>query len=184
MIQYVDAGALRIAYLESGTPDGWPIVLLHGDMTGAVAPHVWSRHSGRSGYAAWFPTTAITFRILLKHLSPTSRRANTRSGISIIFDNPDFVDVVIHSYRHRFGLVAGDPALEEIERRLATQPNITVPTVTLDGSTDGIRPGGTAEHAAHFAGWHQHLVVENAGHNLPQEAPGAFAQAVLRVKAG
>jgi hypothetical protein len=53
---------------------------------------------------------------------------------AVAFDNPDFVDVVIHSYRHRFGLVAGDPALEAIERQLAAQPDITVPTVTVDGS--------------------------------------------------
>src|ERR1700761_6208860 len=80
------------------------------------------------------------------------------------FDNPDFVDVVIHSYRHRFGVVAGDPNYEEIEQRLAKQPNITVPTVTLDGSTDGIRPAGTASQASHFTGRHEHRVIANAGH--------------------
>jgi pimeloyl-ACP methyl ester carboxylesterase len=98
------------------------------------------------------------------------------------FDNPDFVDVVIQSYRHRFGASAGDPALEEVEQRLARQPDITVPTITLDGSTDGIRPAGTAAQAIHFKGRHQHRVVANAGHNLPQEAPRAFAEAVLAVR--
>lgn len=98
------------------------------------------------------------------------------------FDNPDFVDVVIHSYRHRFGLVAGDPALDEIERRLAAQPTIAVPTVTLDGAADGVRPGGTAAQASHFSGRHEHRVIENAGHNLPQEVPRAFAEAILTVK--
>ena len=294
MIHYVDAGVLRIAYLESGTPDGWPIVLLHGfpydvhayDQVAAIlaaegarviVPYLrgygptrfLSPSTLRSGqqaalgadllalldalgigsaflagydwggraacvvaalwpervrglvsynsyniqdiakasqpdkpeneYALWYQyyfhsergRAGLTrdrrslCRLLWRLWSPTWKFDDaTFDRTAVSFDNPDFVDVVIHSYCHRFGLVAGDPALEEIERRLAAQPNITVPTVTLDGSTDGIRPGGTAEHAAHFAGRHQHLIVENAGHNLPQEAPDAFAQAVLSVKAG
>jgi len=98
------------------------------------------------------------------------------------FDNPDFVDVVIQFYRHRLGLAPGDPAYDEIEQRLARQPDITVPTITLDGSTDGIRPAGTAAQAVHFKGRHQHRVVANAGHNLPQEAPRAFVEAVLAVR--
>ena len=95
------------------------------------------------------------------------------------FDNPDFVDVVIHSYRHRFGLVPGDPRLEPTERLLAAQPRIAVPSITLDGADDGVMPiGGTSQHAVHFSARHEHRVVAGAGHNLPQEAPQAFAQAV------
>ena len=95
------------------------------------------------------------------------------------FDNPDFVDVVIHSYRHRFGLVPGDPRLEPTERLLAAQPRIAVPSITLDGADDGVMSiGGTSQHAAHFSTRHEHRVVAGAGHNLPQEAPQAFAQAV------
>ena len=98
------------------------------------------------------------------------------------FDNPDFVDVVIHSYRHRFALVDGDPACEHIERRLATQPAIAVPAITLDGDADGVSPGG-APQAGRFTGRHEHRVVGGGiGHNLPQEAPQAFAQAVLDVE--
>ncbi|WP_207478600.1 alpha/beta fold hydrolase [Arenibaculum pallidiluteum] len=98
------------------------------------------------------------------------------------FDNPDFVDVVIHSYRHRFALVPGDPALEPLEARLAAQPPITVPAVTLDGDADGVMPiGGTAHHAPRFHARHEHRVIPDAGHNLPQEAPDAFADAVLTV---
>lgn len=101
------------------------------------------------------------------------------------FDNPDFVDVVIHSYRHRFGLVPGDPALADTERRLAEQPPIAAPTITLDGDADGVMArGGTAGHARHFAGPHEHRVVPGGGHNLPQEAPEAFAAAILDVHAG
>ena len=96
------------------------------------------------------------------------------------FDHPDFVEVVIHSYRHRFGLVTGDPAYDDIERRLAALPPITVPAITFDGADDGVMMiGGTAAHARHFTGPHQHRVVPGAGHNLPQEKPQDFARAVL-----
>jgi pimeloyl-ACP methyl ester carboxylesterase len=95
------------------------------------------------------------------------------------FDNPDYVDVVIHSYRHRLGLAAGYPAYEELERRLAAQPPITVPVITLDGGADGVVPAtdGTAT-ARKFVGGRQHRVLPGVGHNLPQEAPAAFAAAV------
>jgi pimeloyl-ACP methyl ester carboxylesterase len=99
------------------------------------------------------------------------------------FGNVDFVDVVVHSYRHRFGLVPGDPAYDAIERALSRQPLITVPTVTLDGASDGVRPRGTASHKAHFTVWHEHRVVAEAGHNLPQEFPADFADAVLAAHA-
>ncbi len=100
------------------------------------------------------------------------------------FDNPDFVEVVIHSYRHRFALVPGDPAYAAIEERLASQPVITVPSITFDGTDDGVRPPAPAEAAAHrFAGPRSHRLVPGAGHNLPQERPGLFAQAVLELVA-
>lgn len=96
------------------------------------------------------------------------------------FDNPDFVAVVIQSYRHRFGLAAGDPALEEIEKRLAARPPITVPTIAMDGGGDGVtRAGGARDHARHFTGSYERRVVPLVGHNLPQEAPREFARAVL-----
>ncbi|WP_137702128.1 alpha/beta fold hydrolase [Marimonas lutisalis] len=98
------------------------------------------------------------------------------------FDNPDFVEVVIHSYRHRYGLVPGDPDCAAIEARLAEQPPITVPTISIDGDSDGVS-FGTAHHAARFTGPHEHRVFEDAGHNLPQERPEAWAQAVLDAKA-
>ncbi len=96
------------------------------------------------------------------------------------FDNPDFVDVVVQSYRHRFGYASGDPALEPIEQRLAQQPVITVPTMVLHGDDDGVGPAPMSErHARHFTGPYVRQVVPGAGHNLPQEAPGSFALAVL-----
>ncbi|GAA4976358.1 alpha/beta fold hydrolase [Actinoplanes utahensis] len=96
------------------------------------------------------------------------------------FDNPDFVDVVIHAYRHALGQAAGDPAYDDLEVRLAARPKITVPAVTLDGATDTLKPNGTADHAPMFRAAHQHRLID-AGHNLPQEAPAAFADAVLTV---
>ncbi|BCJ54170.1 hypothetical protein Asp14428_56450 [Actinoplanes sp. NBRC 14428] len=91
------------------------------------------------------------------------------------------MDVVVHSYRHAFGLADGDPAYADLERRLAERPRITVPAVTLDGVHDPLRPDGTADQAGMFAARHEHRVVD-AGHNLPQEAPAAFADAVLTVR--
>ena len=95
------------------------------------------------------------------------------------FDNPDYVDVVIHSYRHRLGLAEGFPLYEDVERRLAALPVITVPTITLDGKADGVVPAtdGTSS-APRFSGQRQHRVIEGAGHNLPEEAPREFAEAV------
>lgn len=97
------------------------------------------------------------------------------------FDNPDFVDVVIHSYRHRFGLVAGDPAVAHIETQLTAQPPIPVPTISIDGAADGVNPG-TAFHEPMFHGPHEHRVWAGAGHNLPQERPELWARAVLDVR--
>ena len=98
------------------------------------------------------------------------------------FDNPDFVDVVIHSYRHRFGLVPGDPAVAHIETRLVAQPPIPVPTISIDGDADGVN-SGTAHHAAMFTGPHQHRVFKGAGHNPPQERPAEWVEAVLDARA-
>ncbi|AEK61475.1 alpha/beta fold hydrolase [Collimonas fungivorans] len=96
------------------------------------------------------------------------------------FDNPDFVEVVIHSYRHRFGLAPGDPAYEHTESLLAAQPPISVPAVVLDGAGDGVSlSGDSAGHERFFSGPYQRRVVPVAGHNLPQEAAQDFAGAIL-----
>ena len=96
------------------------------------------------------------------------------------FDNPDFVEVVVHSYRHRFGLVGGDPALHEIERRLAARPAIAVPTCVLHGGDDGVAPPEqSAGDSRYFAGPYRREVVPGVGHNLPQEVPDVFAKAIL-----
>ena len=122
-------------------------------------------------------------RLLWKLWSPTWPFDDaTFERSAAAFDNPDFVDVVIQSYRHRFGLLAGDPALLDIERRLAAQPAITVPSITFDGVDDGVRPPATAaQHARHFTGLRSHRLVPGVGHNLPQEVPQLFADAVLEL---
>ena len=98
------------------------------------------------------------------------------------FDNPDFVEVVIQSYRHRFGLAPGDAACADIERRLAAQPSISVPAITFDGADDGVRPPAPASaHAHRFSGRRAHRLVPGVGHNMPQEVPRVFADAVLEL---
>ena len=101
---------------------------------------------------------------------------------AIAHDNPDYVDIVIHSYRHRYGLAEGDPRYADIQRRLAQLPPITVPSVTLDGEGDGVAPAtdGSAS-ASKFKRRRTHRVIPGAGHNLPQEEPEAFAAAVMEL---
>jgi len=135
---------------------------------------------GRAGLAA---DRRAFCRLLWSLWSPTwvfDDASFERSAAA--FDNPDFVNVVIQSYRHRFGLVAGDPALTGIEARLAAQPAISVPSITFDGNDDGVRPPATAgQHAHFFTGPRSHHIVPGAGHNLPQEKPQVFADAVLEL---
>jgi pimeloyl-ACP methyl ester carboxylesterase len=290
MLRQVEAGVLRVAYRESGPPDGWPVVLLHGFPYDAhaydeVTPRLvaqgarvivpWLRGYGptrflsldtpRSGQQAalgadllalldaleipqavlagydwggraacivsalwpgrvrglvtgngyniqdigqagrpvapetehrlWYQYylhgergaaglaehRAAFCRLLWQLWSPEWRFDDaTYARSAAAFDNPDFVAVVVQSYRHRFGLAAGDPALEGIERQLAAQPAIGVPTVSLDGEADGVsRP--EAAVARHFTGPFEQRRLPHIGHNLPQEAPAAFAEAVLAV---
>jgi pimeloyl-ACP methyl ester carboxylesterase len=119
-------------------------------------------------------------RLLWRLWSPTWQFSeSTYARTARSFDNPDFVDVVIQSYRHRFGYAPGDPALEPIEVRLAGQPSIGVPTINLHGADDGVTP--LASHdwaAAHFKGAYERRVVPGVGHNLPQESPAAVVEAV------
>ncbi|BEP62721.1 alpha/beta hydrolase [Variovorax sp. V213] len=135
---------------------------------------------GRAGLAK--DRKALT-RLLWQLWSPTWKFDDaTFERSAAAFDNPDFVDVVIHSYRHRFGLVAGDPAYAYIERRLAAQPAIAVPSITFDGIDDGVRPPADASaHAHRFSGPRSHRLVPGVGHNMPQEAPRIFADAVLEL---
>jgi pimeloyl-ACP methyl ester carboxylesterase len=98
------------------------------------------------------------------------------------FDNPDHVQIVIHNYRWRLGLAEGEPKYDELEKRLAAAPVINVPTITLEGDANGAPHPDAVSYAKKFSGKYTHRVVSGGvGHNLPQEAPEAFAKAVVEV---
>jgi pimeloyl-ACP methyl ester carboxylesterase len=122
-------------------------------------------------------------RLLWKMWSPTWAFDDATFDRTVgSFDNADFVDVVIHSYRHRTGSVAGDPGYAAVEARLAAQPDIDVPCINLHGAADGVIPAQASEgHGKHFTAPYQRRVLENVGHNVPQEAPQAFADAILQL---
>ncbi len=122
-------------------------------------------------------------RLLWELWSPTWEFDDaTFRATAVSFDNPDFAEVVIHSYRHRFGYAEGDPALNDIEARLAAQPEIAVPTISLHGADNGVNPPKTSTaHEKHFTGPYERRVIADAGHNLPQEVPDIFGEAVIEL---
>jgi pimeloyl-ACP methyl ester carboxylesterase len=135
---------------------------------------------GRAGLAA--NRRGIT-KILWEQWSPNwafDEACLDRTAIA--HDNPDYVDVVIHSYRHRYGLAESDPRYADIQQKLAALPSITVPAITLDGEADGVAVATDGRSSAQrFTGRRVHRVVPRAGHNLPQEEPEAFAAAVMEL---
>jgi pimeloyl-ACP methyl ester carboxylesterase len=97
---------------------------------------------------------------------------------AVAFDNPDHVNIVIHNYRWRLSLAPGDPHLDEIERKLNDRPNIKVPTITIGSDFDGVAADGRS-YTKLFIGKYSHRILEGIGHNVPQEAPKDFADAIL-----
>jgi pimeloyl-ACP methyl ester carboxylesterase len=122
-------------------------------------------------------------RLLWSSWSPTWKfDDDTFEATAVSFNNPDFVEVVVHSYRHRYGLANGDPKFETIEQSLQKQPAIKVPAIILDAEADGVEQfSGTGKDAGYFEGGYERRVVKGIGHNLPQEAPAEFAKAILKV---
>jgi pimeloyl-ACP methyl ester carboxylesterase len=123
-------------------------------------------------------------RLLWRLWSPTWQFTDfTFTQSALAFENSDFVEIVIHSYRHRFGGAPGAPELAGIERRLAAQPCITVPSIVLQGSDDGVEglPQVQDSDAPHFRGFYERRIVHGVGHNFPQEAPEAFSDAVVSI---
>jgi len=120
-------------------------------------------------------------RLLWTNWSPTLKfNDDSFEATAVSFNNPDFVDVVVHSYRHRYGLAKGDPKFERIEQSLQKQPTIKVPAIILDAEADGVEPfSGTGKDASYFEGGYERRVAKGIGHNLPQEAPAEFARAIL-----
>jgi pimeloyl-ACP methyl ester carboxylesterase len=133
---------------------------------------------GRAGLAA---NRAEFCRLLWKLWSPTWPFAeSTFTDTAQSFENPDFVDVVVHSYRHRHGLAPSDPGYSFIQERLAQKPQITVPTVILAGADDGVSSKrGERSAVKGFAGPVRRLMIAGVGHNVPQEAPAEFTDAIL-----
>ena len=98
------------------------------------------------------------------------------------FDNPDHVDIVIHNYRWRLGIASGESQYDDLEQQLATGPVITVPTITLEGDANGAPHPDPAAYATKFSGKYTHRTISGGvGHNLPQEAPKSFVEAILEV---
>jgi pimeloyl-ACP methyl ester carboxylesterase len=124
-------------------------------------------------------------RLLWQEWSPTWRFDDaTYNRTAASFDNPDFVPVVIHSYRHRHGNAPGDPRFDQVERHLATRPPITVPTIVLHGAEDTVSPPHrSAGHMALFPAGTARHVVAGAGHFMPREQPGAVVDALLTLLA-
>ncbi|WP_392674753.1 alpha/beta fold hydrolase [Streptomyces sp. LN785] len=122
-------------------------------------------------------------RLIWKNVSPTWRFDNaTFDRTATAFDNPDWVPIVIHNYRWRLSLAKGDPQFDGLEAQLARSPAISLPTLTLDGELDPFTPPGDgASYRSHFTGAYAHRTLKGIGHNVPQEAPKAFADAVVEV---
>jgi len=122
-------------------------------------------------------------RLLWRLWSPNLRFDDqTFETTAASFDNPDFVAVVVHSYRHRYRAAPGDPAYADIEERLAAQPRIAVPTVVLHGDCDGVDPPeSSTEDARFFSGSYRREVVPSAGHFLPRESPESVVRAVVEL---
>ena len=135
---------------------------------------------GRTGYER---NTRAFARLIWETASPEWKFDDAtfdRSAASL--DNPDHVAIVIHNYRWRLGLAEGEPQYDELEQRLAAAPTIAVPTITLEGDANGAPHPDPQSYASKFTGKYEHRTIQGGiGHNLPQEAPQAFAQAILDV---
>jgi pimeloyl-ACP methyl ester carboxylesterase len=135
---------------------------------------------GRAGYARYRRDFS---KLIWQIASPKWRFDDaTFDRTAPSFENPDHVDVVIHNYRWRLGLAQGEPRYDELEKRLAASPVITVPSITLEGDANGAPHPDPGSYAGKFSGRYAHRLIKGGvGHNLPQEAPQAFAKAIVEV---
>ena len=133
---------------------------------------------GRAGYDKYRRDFA---KLIWEIASPQWKfDAATFDRSAVSFDNPDYVNIVIHNYRWRLSLAAGEPQYDELEKRLAAAPAISVPAITLEGDANGAPHADPASYRSKFSGKYSHRTITGGiGHNLPQEAPQAFAQAVM-----
>ncbi|MBV8627370.1 MAG: alpha/beta hydrolase [Paraburkholderia sp.] len=167
-IKQINAGVLNVGYAEVGPATGPVVILLHG--------WPYDIHS----FADVAPRLAATgYRVIVPYLRGYG---TTRFLSASAFQNPDHVAIVIDNYRWRLSLSSGEPQYDALERRLATAPVITVPTITLEGDANGASHPEPAAYAQKFVGKYAHRnITGGIGHNLPQEAPEAFADAVIEV---
>ena len=122
-------------------------------------------------------------KFLWKTWSPTWKFSKKDFELSQeSFQNPDFVDVVIHSYKHRYGLVDGDKSYSNIENKLSLTPKIKVPTITIDGLMNGVREPKREKNIKKFTNLIKHKLLKNVGHNVPQESPLIFSNLILEIK--
>ncbi len=157
------------------------IALANRPQSAASEYRAWYQHyfNTERGRAGLEQNRRDICRLLWELWSPNWRFDDaTFDRTATSFDNPDFVEVVIHSYRHRRQAAPGDPALETIEQRLAPQPPIAVPTIVLHGDADGVDPPTEDRDVAHFGGPYERRLIPTAGHFLPHEAPEAVVAAV------
>ena len=143
----------------------------------------WFYFNSERGKVALAQDRKTFCRYLWREFSPNWRFDDAMyAQTALSFDNPDFVDVVLHSYRYRIGAVAGDEGLKSVEERLSAQPIITAPTIVLEGADDGVNPPASPEKVRpHFSDLRRLATLKNVGHNLPQEAPDDFAAAILEL---
>jgi pimeloyl-ACP methyl ester carboxylesterase len=133
---------------------------------------------GELGYRA---NTAEFNKLIWQLASPAWQFSDATFDLSAAsFDNPDHVDIVIHNYRWRQSLAPGEPRFDADEQRLAAKPPITVPTITIASDFDGAAKDGAAYRSL-YTGWYQHRILDGIGHDVPQEAPEAFASAVVDI---
>ncbi len=135
---------------------------------------------GRAGYDKYRHDFA---KLIWQLASPKwNFDATTFDRSAVSFDNPDHVAITIHNYRWRLGLAEGEPKYDDLEKRLAAGPVITVPTITLEGDANGAPHPEPSSYATKFSGRYSHRTIGGGiGHNLPQEAPQAFAEAIVDV---
>ncbi len=140
--------------------------------------YYFSTERGRAGYEKYRREFA---KLIWRIASPKWRFDDaTFDRSAAAFDNADHVGIVIHNYRWRLALAAGEPKYDDVEQRLARSPTISVPTITLEGDANGAPHPDVSAYAKQFSGRYEHRVITGGiGHNLPQEAPEAFAKAIV-----
>jgi pimeloyl-ACP methyl ester carboxylesterase len=195
-VSQVDAGLLNVGYADVGPANGRVAVLLHrlalrhpqrprDPLPPAVELQWWYQYSfaterGRAGYDRYRREFA---KLIWRTASPKWAFGDaTFDRSAAAFDNPDHVEIVIHDHRWRLGLADGEPDDQELKEQLAHGPVIGVPTITLEGDANGAPHPDPSSSASKFSGPASHRTIEGGvGHNLPQEAPEAFANAVIEV---